>query len=108
MVDFKNIVGEAELHGWWDNGSNQIAFCRGYVGFISFNNGGDNMAEILQTCLPAGKYCDVISGIASENGECSGKTVNVSVYGEALIEIGGDDDYGVMVIHIGNRSMLYK
>ena len=28
------------LNDWWDNGSNQIAFCRGGKGFIAINNDG--------------------------------------------------------------------
>jgi alpha-amylase len=25
------------VNNWWDNGQNQIAFCRGNKGFIAFN-----------------------------------------------------------------------
>lgn len=104
MVDFKNIVGDSELHGWWDNGGNQIAFCRGNSGFIAFNNDSEDMSKVLQTCLPAGRYCDVISGLASANGQCSGKTIIVAENGEAVIEIGMSEYDGVLAIHIGRRS----
>jgi alpha-amylase len=38
MVGFKNAVEGTTMNDWWDNGSNQIAFCRGNKGFIAFNN----------------------------------------------------------------------
>jgi alpha-amylase len=38
MVGFRNSVDGTTLNDWWDNGSNQIAFCRGNKGFIAFNN----------------------------------------------------------------------
>lgn len=38
MVGFKNAAGTTVLNDWWDNGSNQIAFCRGGNAFIAFNN----------------------------------------------------------------------
>lgn len=41
MVKFRNVVHGTELKNWWDNGDQQIAFCRGNKGFITINNGGD-------------------------------------------------------------------
>lgn len=107
MVVFKNVVGETEMHEWWDNGSNQIAFCRGEAGFIAFNNEDENMSTVLQTCLPAGKYCDVISGgVNASNGQCIGNSVEVAENGEALIEIAVTDTDGVLAIHIGSKSRV--
>jgi len=37
-----------------------------------------NTTHVFQTCLPAGTYCDVISGSKS-NGVYTGKTENVEV-----------------------------
>ena len=54
---------------------------------------------MFQTCLPAGTYCDVISGSKS-NGVCTGKTVNVGSDGKANIVILHDEDDGVLAIHI--------
>jgi alpha-amylase len=53
---------------------------------------------VFQTCLPAGTYCDVISGSKS-NGVCTGKTVNVESDGTAYIEILNDEEDGVLAIH---------
>jgi len=53
---------------------------------------------VFQTCLPAGNYCDVISGSKS-NGVCTGKTVNVGSDGTAYIEILSYEEDGVLAIH---------
>ncbi|KRT80828.1 hypothetical protein AMK59_6017, partial [Oryctes borbonicus] len=75
MVGFRNAVQGTTLNDWWDNGAQQIAFCRGGAGFVAFTNGG-SIAQTMETCLPSGTYCDVISG-SLENGSCTGKTVTV-------------------------------
>jgi alpha-amylase len=53
---------------------------------------------VFQTCLPAGNYCDVISGSKS-NDVCTGKTVNVGSNGRANIVIIHDEEDGVLAIH---------
>jgi alpha-amylase len=53
---------------------------------------------VFQTCLPAGTYCDVISGSKS-NGFCTGKTVNVGSNGIAYIVILHNEEDGVLAIH---------
>lgn len=50
MVGFRNVAGDAGLNDWWDNGSNQIAFCRGNRAFIAINNDIWNLNENLQVC----------------------------------------------------------
>ncbi|XP_073666305.1 alpha-amylase 2B isoform X7 [Tursiops truncatus] len=62
MVVFRNVVDGQPFTNWWDNGSNQVAFGRGNRGFIVFNNDDWALSSTLQTGLPAGTYCDVISG----------------------------------------------
>lgn len=99
MVGFKVAVRGTGLNDWWDNGNNQIAFCRGDKGFIAFNNEGGNFDHNLQTCLPAGTYCDVISG-SSTGGGCSGASVTVGGDGRANIFIPGGGDDGVLAIHV--------
>jgi alpha-amylase len=58
---------------------------------------------VLQTCLPAGNYCDVISGTKSNN-VCTGKTVNVESDGGAYIEILHHEEDGVLAIHAEVRT----
>lgn len=98
MIKFRNTVGTAPLVSWWDNGNNQIAFCRGTRGFIAFNNDQYELNTKLFTCLPSGMYCDVITGQII-NGKCTGNQVLVDENGEADIRVA--IDIGVLAIHIG-------
>lgn len=102
MVLFKKQVGSSAVTNWWSNGSNQIAFARAGLGFVAFNNQGSDMNQTLQTSLPAGTYCDVISGSLS-NGSCTGKSVTVGSDGNANIVIGNSEEDGVLAIHTGAR-----
>lgn len=47
MVDFRNVVRGTNISNWWDNGNNQIAFCRGDKGFIAFNNDDSDLNKSL-------------------------------------------------------------
>nr|XP_014101169.2 alpha-amylase-related protein [Bactrocera oleae] len=102
MVDFKNAVRGAEMSNWWDNDDNQIAFCRDKRGFIAFNGNNWDLKQRLHTCLPAGVYCDVISG-ALLNGKCTSKTVVVDDWGNADIVLGADEFDGVLAIHVNAK-----
>lgn len=101
MIDFRNVVEGEPVANWWDNWNNQIAFSRGNKGFVAFNNQNYDMNESLQTGLPTGAYCDVISGQRS-GSSCTGKMVVVDSYGFAHISISGNSIYdGVLAIHMG-------
>ncbi|KAL5288356.1 Amy-d.2 family protein [Megaselia abdita] len=102
MVEFQNQVKGTEVGNWWDNGKNQIAFCRGNAGFIAFNLESFDLNQDIQTCLPAGTYCDVISG-DKVGSNCSGKKVLVGNDGKARIIIGPNEDDGVLAIHKGKK-----
>lgn len=103
MVAFRNHVGNSQLHSFWYNprNENQIAFCRGNKGFIAFTNDGD-LRSLLDVCVPAGIYCDVISG-EMVNGRCTGKTVVVGLLGKAYIRILAREQNGVLAIHTGAK-----
>lgn len=64
MVQFRSIVGDnSSVENWWDNGAYQIAFSRGNKAFVAFNLESDKeFRQRLQTGLPSGIYCDIISG----------------------------------------------
>ncbi|XP_073813894.1 amylase related [Musca autumnalis] len=102
MIEFKNVAGDAGLNDWWDNDDNQIAFCRGDRAFVAFNGNGYDLNERLMTCLEPGTYCDVISG-AKVNGSCTGKTVEVELWGYAQIVIGANEEDGVLAIHKNSK-----
>ena len=55
---------------------------------------------MFQTCLPAGTYCDIISGSKLSNGTCTGKTVTVYNNGTAYITINSGEQDGVLAIHV--------
>jgi alpha-amylase len=63
MIKFRSVVGDARLWNWGDNGQDQIAFCRGDLGFIAINAEiRMNMNINMKACVPPGTYCDVITG----------------------------------------------
>lgn len=98
MVHFRKVVEGTDLENWWSNDDQQIAFSRGNRGFIAFTNSG-NINQNLQTGLPPGTYCDVISGII-DNGKCTGNTVVVSEDGRADISLLENDFDGALAIHV--------
>ncbi|XP_069700676.1 alpha-amylase-like [Periplaneta americana] len=103
MVGFRNVVAGTSVNDWWDDGNQQIAFCRGGKGFIAFNDEYNaDLKQTLQTCLPAGTYCDIISGSKS-NGSCTGKSVTVGSDGTGYIEILSSEDDGVLAIHADSK-----
>lgn len=102
MAGFRRQVGSAALTEWWSNGSQQIAFARAGLGFVAFNNQGTDFNQTLKTTLPAGEYCDVISGVVS-GGSCTGKKVTVGSDGHAVITIGANEADGVLALHTGAR-----
>ncbi|XP_076642624.1 alpha-amylase [Halictus rubicundus] len=102
MIRFRVAVNGTGVSNWWDNGSNQIAFCRGNAGFVAFNGDQSDMRQTLKSCMPKGKYCDVISGNL-ENGRCTGKVVTVESNGNMYVEILKNEDDGVLAIHRNAR-----
>ncbi|KFB47455.1 AGAP012230-PA-like protein [Anopheles sinensis] len=102
MIRFRNLAWGTPVQHWWDNGNNQIAFARGTVGFVAFNLEPVDMNVILQTGLPAGIYCDVISG-AKEGETCTGQRVIVEPNGFASIFISATAEDGVLAIHSESR-----
>ncbi|KAI5635033.1 alpha amylase, catalytic domain-containing protein [Phthorimaea operculella] len=106
MVAFRNVAAGTGVNDWWDNGSNQIAFCRGGQGFVAFNLDSWDLNQNLQTCLPPGSYCDVISGEKNNSGGCTGKTITVGGDGRANIYLGPQEFDMVLAIHVGSESRL--
>ncbi|XP_043258991.1 alpha-amylase 2-like [Colletes gigas] len=102
MVRFRNAVRGTTVSSWWDNGSNQIAFCRGDAGFIAFNGDQYDMTATIKACLSPGTYCDVASG-SLENGKCTGKVVTVQQDGNVRVEILKREDDGFLAIHKNAR-----
>uniref|UniRef100_G3RSP2 alpha-amylase n=1 Tax=Gorilla gorilla gorilla TaxID=9595 RepID=G3RSP2_GORGO len=102
MVNFRNVVDGQPFTNWYDNGSNQVAFGRGNRGFIVFNNDDWTFSLTLQTGLPAGTYCDVISG-DKINGNCTGIKIYVSDDGKAHFSISNSAEDPFIAIHAESK-----
>ncbi|XP_040264575.1 pancreatic alpha-amylase-like [Bufo bufo] len=102
MVIFRNVANGQALTNWWDNGENQVAFGRGSAAFIVFNNDIWHMDVTLNTGLPAGTYCDVISGEKKES-YCTGKQITVSSTGSARFKISSSAEDPFVAIHINAK-----
>lgn len=105
MVKFRNVAGFTSVNNWWDNGYHQIAFSRGDKGFIAINNEDHQLNENLQTGLPEGTYCDVISG-NKEEGRCTGRSIQVNSSGYAQILVNNTWDDPMVAIHIEVSSFF--
>nr|AAF73435.1 alpha amylase [Zabrotes subfasciatus] len=101
MVGFRNAVSGTDMTNWWTDGYQQIAFGRGNKGFVAFSLSGDIKAD-LQTSLPPGTYCDVITGDISNNS-CTGKTVTVRGDGKATIHLSSGEPDGILAIHVSAK-----
>lgn len=99
MVKFRNVAGFTAAHNWWDNGYHQIAFSRGDKGFIAINNDDTHINLRLQTGLPAGTYCDVISGNKDGN-QCTGRTIQVDDTGHAHVFVDKTWEDPMVAIHV--------
>ncbi|XP_058456094.1 alpha-amylase-like [Malaya genurostris] len=102
MIGFRNAAIGTGLDNWFDNGAYQIGFCRGDRGFIVFNLEGWDLNQRLQTCLPTGKYCDVISGTV-DGGVCTGTVVDVDSDGITNVYLSAYDGNGVLAIHVNAK-----
>lgn len=95
MILFSNAVKGSKVENWYDNGNNQIAFSRGNIGFIVFNGEFNQPLYLnLQTGLPAGTYCDIVSGQRCEKF-CTGSSVVVGTDGRAnfYLPVGSADGF---------------
>lgn len=103
MINFRNVVRNSSIGNWADNGQSQMAFCRGNLGFIAFNNELSlNLKANLQVCVPPGKYCDIISG-GKVDGRCTGDEIMVDQNGKAEISIPYDKEIPVIAFHVDSK-----
>ncbi|CAI5640198.1 unnamed protein product [Oreochromis niloticus] len=102
MVIFRNVVNGQPHSNWWDNQGNQVAFGRGNRGFIVFNNDDWDLNVTLNTGMPGGTYCDVISG-QKEGSKCTGKQVTVGGDGRATFSISNKDEDPFIAIHADSK-----
>lgn len=103
MNMFRNVADDEPVTNWYDNGWNMIAFSRGTRAFIAINNDVLDMDFELQTDLPSGQYCDVISGVKVGSNSCTGKILTVDSNGTIRVVISGSDENPMIAIHIGSK-----
>ncbi|XP_005103373.1 alpha-amylase [Aplysia californica] len=102
MVAFRNMASGKPVSNWWSGADYQIAFSRGDRAFIAFNLEGYDLDKTLQTGLPGGTYCDVISGNL-ENGKCTGGSVTVNGDGTARVHVCNSCPDPMIAIHVGAK-----
>jgi len=102
MARFRNAAGFQPVQNWWDNGNNQIAFSRGSKAFIAINNDDNGLDQWLQTGLPQGQYCDIMSGNL-EQGRCTGKVITVQGDGRTQITISNSEADPMIAIHVNAK-----
>jgi len=100
MVGLRNTAGSAAVNNWWSNGFDQIAFGRGNAAFAAFNRSGGALSRTFQTALPAGTYCDVMSGDFTGSA-CSGSTYTVDGAGRVTATVPAN---GALALHINART----
>ena len=86
MARFRHYVAGTAIANWWDNGNNAIAFSRGNKGFVVINREATALNQATATGLPAGTYCDLLTG--GKNGAaCAGTSVVVDATGNAQLAV---------------------
>ena len=85
LVKWHNRVGSATRHDWRDDGENVISFRRGR-GWVAFNNNAVAEQRTVQTGLPRGRYCDLVSGHRS-GASCTGTVVRVGSSGHTTVTV---------------------
>jgi alpha-amylase len=100
MVALRNAAAGAAVTNWWSNGSDQIAFGRGSAGYVAFNRSGSALTRTFQTSLPAGTYCDVMTGDLS-GGSCTGAAYTVDGSGLVTATVAAN---AALALHINARG----
>jgi alpha-amylase len=96
MVGWHNAAGTAAVTNWWTDGGNAIAFSRGASAWVAINAEGSPVTRTFSTGLPAGAYCDVITG-APSGGSCTGTVVTVDAAGQATVTVPAQDAVAIDV-----------
>lgn len=86
MVAFRRVVAGTSINNWWDDGTNAIAFSRGDKGFVAINNQTTAVAASIPTALPAGTYCDRLTG-GLVAGTCAGLAIVVGPAGTVQLNL---------------------
>ncbi len=105
MVGWHNAAGTAPVANWWTDGSNAIAFSRGSAAWVAINAENAPVTEDFSTGLPAGTYCDVITGAAAAAG-CTDGTVTVNAAGQATVTVPAMGAVGIDVAAVATAAAV--
>lgn len=86
MLRFRAAVAGQAQQATWNNGTEAVAFSRGALGFVAINDGAGEVVATIPTSLPAGVYCDLLTG-GKVGGSCAGTTVTVDAGGAAAVTL---------------------
>ncbi|MEJ2217795.1 MAG: alpha-amylase family protein [Gemmatimonadota bacterium] len=86
MVRFRRIVAGTPVDHWWDDGADAIAFSRGDRGFVAINHDTAAVDTLIATGMPAGSYCDLLTG-GLAGGACAGTSLVVDSTGAVRVQL---------------------
>ena len=99
MVGFRRATAGTDVNRWWDNGANAIAFSRGSAGFVAISRESSTVTQTVATGLPAGTYCDVLTG-GKSGSACVGTSITVAATGEVQLNLAPNS---AIAIHGGTK-----
>jgi alpha-amylase len=106
MVKFRSVTNGHPVTNWTTGSGSQVAFSRGTKGFVALNNSTSAWSRSFATGLPAGTYCNVLTGERNAAGTgCTGDSVTVSSSGTATLNIPADGGgaFPGVALHEGQR-----
>ena len=86
MVRFRKLVAGTDMHHWWDDGANAIAFSRGDKGFVAISRKTTAVSATVATGMAPGIYCDALSG-GLAGSTCAGTSVVVDSGGAVQLHL---------------------
>jgi alpha-amylase len=99
MVAFRKLVADTDQNHWWDDGANAIAFSRGNKGFVAISREDTTVATPIPTGMPAGTYCDILTG-GLLAGACAGTSLVVDSAGTVQVRL---QPFSAVAIDAANR-----
>jgi alpha-amylase len=108
MVGWRDTAGGAPVANWWSDGGNTIAFSRGSAAWVAINAESAPVTRTFATGLPAGAYCDVISGGPASGSGCSGTTVTVGSSGQATVTVPAMGAVGVDIAAVTSATTVHE
>lgn len=99
MVAFRRVTAGTDVNHWWSDGTSAIAFSRGAKGFVAINHEATTLNQTIATGLPAGNYCDRISG-GRAGVACAGTSLTVDASGSVKVSLAPET---AIAIDIGTK-----